>query len=869
MSLADEDSKHDTVPLTLELLGGTIEEGGGPECRKITTNAGLKLQLLLPRCRIDADQATLSADLLLSDMEQISHNVKVDTVLISGVQFTHDGVKSLKMFLAVQAAAVKHLSIHNVVKDPSGQKEEKQALSSLAMAFHDARLETLDLSHNILGAYIWDNFNSQQQLESLILEDVEMDEDSYENLERNLEKKMYTGHLAILRISNKIPVGPKAVEAGNNILYRCTTLRSLRWLNKSKQQMQQHPGTSGLPCRGLYDLSEKMNRHTHTLKHVELEGGDLSDEDFGDEHGLCGAIKRLNRLGHLKLKNVGLTSDRASMLVAAFQAGKTPLRNLDLSDNMVGDQGAIALSKISENRPLLTHLKYLNICNNNITNDGGVALFCAIGGKGVTDLNVQTDGNTLSMSHVALAIAAMRQKAEEATSQSMPKNNDGVGNSSGHQLQQGDDPKKIESLLESQASMIKDLQLLQKEVQKVTDERDTLVKAFSVLGASQHVEERNTILERLKRLEDKVHGQRQSIRYPTTKAADTRQRASDEGMGASVRSSLESSSHHVPSRTSSQRPSSILREQIRERVRQDVTSLQAQKDSIRARIMADVELLQAQRRRQKEQETSEKLQAKIREKLARKDEERAKVLDDVAKLREQKAIPKRRNSYTVNQLAEGGDSLNLEDSVSSFAGSVSSINSKAQREARRSSELKESSKATVSTPSKESSKAAASVPSSFKLVRQDESFGGKTSPLLSKRKERNLVGQSTSGDRFQRLLHRQIQNQLYKNNNRPSKGDESRRPSLVASPKRGGRQPYLRSASFHVGSSSTRPITRGVQRSHSDDKDSLFAQSLHSDTQTKRRAVGSFAGTRGESRLGASMSELPSRNELENNAGDV
>lgn len=835
-----EDDKR-TVSLALELLGGTIEDGGMPECRQVTTNVGLKLQLLLPRL-VDAQESMLSADLLLSDMESISQNIKVDSVYISGVHFTPEGVGSLMMFLAVQAAAVKHLTIHNVVTDPSGSKDEEQALSSLALAFQESRLESLDLSHNILGAFIWDNFNSQQQLESLVLEDVEMNDESYENLERNLEKKMYTGKLAKLCISNKLPVGAKAVEAGNNIIYRCTTLRSLRWLNKSKL-----PGNL-LPCRGIYDLSEKMDRHTQTLKHVELEGGELSDEDFGETHGLCGAIKRLNRLSHLKLTKVGLTPMRTKMLVSALQAGKNPLRNLDLGENFIGDQGSVALSKISENRQLMTHLKYVNISANGITNDGGVSIFSTIGGKGIVNINFQCDDNDLSMSQVALRIAASKQSSKEDN-----------GDAEAGQ-------EKIEGLLTSQASMIADLQLLQKEVQKVTDERDTLIKAFSVLGASQQVDERNSILERLKRLEETLHGQSQSLKQ-TSK--HIRRRPGDH-IGGTVTvpqppasspysphvgngSRLSTTDEAIPS--SSQRPTSVLREQIRQRVREDVESLQRQKDETRKRILADVEFLQAERRRQRDQHTTETLQAKIREKIARKDEDRAKVRADVAKLREKKAAPKRSNSLTEAQVFAGGDSnqsLNFDDSISSFGGSFSSVASRSQRQARKSSELTESGKATVL------------VPDSHVSVTSDDSLGGARSSRHSRAKERNLVGQSTGGDRFQRLLHRQIQNQLYKSQGDLSLKSASQR-SLVSSSAhsatggKAGRSTALRSASFHVASSTPRGASRGINRTHSDDGGALTgrSQSLHGgdNSARKKRTLGSFAGTRHE-KLGDSLSSL-------------
>ena len=73
-------------------------------------------------------------------------------------------------------------------------------------------------------------------------------------------------------------------------------------------------------------------------------------------------------------------------LVAAFKTGRVPLRNLNLSQNKLGDAGVAALAEIAEQRILMTNLKSLNIEHNDIGNSGAIVLFSALGALGRDDI---------------------------------------------------------------------------------------------------------------------------------------------------------------------------------------------------------------------------------------------------------------------------------------------------------------------------------------------------------------------------------------------------------------------------------------------------------------------------------------------------
>ena len=820
-----------TVPLALELAGGTRPPGDDyPDCRRVPTPDGLKLQVLLPRL-IDSEKATIIADLLLAGIESIAKNVSVERVEISNLRFTPEGVGTLMMFLAIQATSVKHLVIHDVVGGSEITKEDEENFSSLALAFQESRLETLDLSFNVLGSHIWSAFSSQTQLQTLVLENVEMDDKSMEVLEENLEKKIYTGKLSRLCISNLLPTTHRSVECGNNILYRCTSLRSLRWLNKNMQK-----GTS-VPCRGINQLAQKMFRLSAHLKHLELEGAELTDDEF-DANGLCGGLKLLNRLNHLKLRNLDIDAHRAKVLVVALRTGRLPLRNLDLSNNRLGDEGASIIGQLSDQRILMTNLKYLNIEGNSIGTNGVIMLFSAFGSKGADDLDIRTDGNHIDMVRVALGIAALKSEVEQDRD-NLRLERDRLRSGAGDGYDTDplsrmlpNDQMNIRHLLAAQASMVSDMQVLQKEVEKLTDERDSLIKAFSVMGAVKHVEERNSVLARLSRLEEIVHGKRTVGKYPTKQSRSDYKRPTvgmspEEIRAIAVREATDIASSMARERQKlmvKRRPGNIKdenrqpfsdsrqslndsmssldlkqaarpatsREEIRARVLADVASLQSKKDEVRARILSEVAALQQERRKQKP-DTTHALQTKVPGKLAITDDDRSRNVDEFADTRQKRSPVERRSSFSEVEIAPKPTGP------------------------RKSSDLQESGGPTIILPDSMHSD----------ISEANRSHLARVPKMTSSEERKALITHSTS-DRFQRLLHKQIQNQLFKSG---LGGDDS-----------------LKSGS-----------QRDATTSQSPDKDLMTNSSHHSTRSLSNRAsVNRGLGTQSSSTRSLN-GEIPSR----------
>jgi hypothetical protein len=804
-----------TVSLTLELLGRNNGEGGEPECRRVTTPGGFKLQVTLPRLVL-LSHATKAAELLLNGIDGMANNVTIDRVEISNLRFTADGVGGIMMFMAIKSTKVKHLLIHNVVGTNPTQQDE-QALSCLALAFQDSRLETLDLSSNAVGSYIWGTFSCQTQLQSLLLEDVEMDDESLATLDQELEKKMYSGSLSKLCVSNRYPTSEKAIRSVNNILFRCTNLRYLRWANKSDQQK------TGLPCRGIFQLAQKMFRLTAHLRQLELEGGEITEEDFGAS-GLCGALKLLHRLNHLKLRNLSLTPNRAKQVLMAVKTGSLPIQHLDLSKNRLGNEGAEILSQVADIRSLATNLKTLNIEHNGIESKGAVALFSGLGAKSIEDLDIRMKGNPLDMAKVALGISGAKHQVEQER-ESLRQERDRLrqGETSKRpSLPSGEeDRKSVRNLLSSQASMVSDMQVLQKEVKNLTQERDILIGAFSIMGAEKAVEERNSILGRLSRLESAVQSGRRGGKYPSAKTRhsvpsntvemtqkDLRDKAVSEPTEV-ARGKTRKARPSVVNEKNMASPFPISRDEVLARVLAEVASLQSKKNQVRETILSDVAALQNQRNHPPEVVVSLPatigLQAKVQEKLATQQNDRVYVLNDIDKLRQDKVVQQRREptSGAPQQDTSSGSAKRLQSMPSTQRASLSGTRGH--------------------DPFPDQPASASSRP----RAAPDKASGPEVLlPVASFHSEEHdrSASQGSSSNRFQRLLHRQIQNQLftlYRNDEGSLKSGSQRSLDLTNS-------------SHHSNASRSRIAKQRLESSGS------LSDSNHGEPKSRNPSLGAF-----------------------------
>eukprot|EP00934_Nitzschia_sp_Nitz4_P000671 Nitzschia sp. Nitz4//scaffold129_size63868//23342//26395//NITZ4_006197-RA/size63868-processed-gene-0.59-mRNA-1//1//CDS//3329534899//671//frame0 len=541
----------DTIPITLDLIGSKrVKED--PVCRRVMNPAGgYKLQLSMQPI-VELGHAQRAAGLLLQGIQDLRTAVasqltaqesailcSVQSIQISELQFTPDGAGAIMMFLATQSSTLKSVHIHYAipVEKETVSERDTQALSCLALAFEDANLEVIDLSHNALPPEIWLTFSSQKQLQTLILEDVNMSDECLVALDEQMEANLYTGALSRLWVSNRAKLEQRGVDAASNVLYRCTNLRQLRWAyyippNQRGQRQGQHDRGKDvrLPCRGINDLAQRMFRLQSHLRVLELEGAALTDLDCTDARiGLFAAFHCLPRLTHLKLKALSITPSRLSVLITALQNGGVPLKKLDLSANRILDEGAKLLTQLADFRTLATRLEVLDLEETAIGNDGAIALFVAWGIKGREDLDIRLNGNPINMSKVAISVAAsfksielerdnIRKERDEVVRDSKDLQQKLQVKQAEHTEQVNGNGEKVKEMLTAQASMVADMQALQKQVATLTVEKEKLMGAFSVLGATQAVEERNSTLERIARLEEAVHGARRAaIKYPTSK----------------------------------------------------------------------------------------------------------------------------------------------------------------------------------------------------------------------------------------------------------------------------------------------------------------------------------------------------------------
>ena len=190
-----------TTTLSLEIVGK--DDIDQVDLKRIAKRSDhLKLRLFLPR-QLDDKLAVDGVNLLVDEIKEFDDDdATVEHVKISNLQFNIDKVGKLLLYLSSIASSVKHLSLNKIVTGPETSIEDEQALSSLSLAFGEAQLESLNLSNNTLGSYVWFNFSDQTQLQSIILEDVAIDDESFSVLSQFMSKNLSTHALSRLSLSN-------------------------------------------------------------------------------------------------------------------------------------------------------------------------------------------------------------------------------------------------------------------------------------------------------------------------------------------------------------------------------------------------------------------------------------------------------------------------------------------------------------------------------------------------------------------------------------------------------------------------------------------------------------------------------------------
>lgn len=501
-----------TTTLSLEIVGkDNIDQ---VDLKRIAKKSDhLKLRLFLPR-QLDDKLAVDGVNLLVDEIKEFDDDdATVEHVKISNLQFNIDQVGKFLLYLSSIASSVKHLSLNKIVTGPETSIEDEQALSSLSLAFGEAQLESLNLSNNILGSYVWFNFSDQTQLQSIILEDVAIDDESFSVLSQFMSKNLSTHALSRLSLSNTSAQSESDTDAENKVLEQCTNLRSLRWINKKPKR-----GTARrFPHLGFVNMAEQMFRMKGHLHHLEIEGASLSDEGFSS---LCEGLKVLFRLNVLKLRNLSLSKERVQMLVDALKVGRLPLQTLDLSRNPMGDDGAETLSQLLRDGFLMMNLKYLNLEYNNIGNKGGIAMLSVMGNK-VNIKAIKTNGNPLQMTQVALGIATLSAQHKNESDKQI----DDLTSRLEEEVKLKEQREMEDKRIEENTSRSSELVELQKQVESLTKERDTLTSAFSIMGVTNQVREQQSLLDRLSRLEATANATKSNEMTPKQKLKAALQRS--------------------------------------------------------------------------------------------------------------------------------------------------------------------------------------------------------------------------------------------------------------------------------------------------------------------------------------------------------
>ena len=475
-----------TLELTCARSSNSKENVDVDPIRKIVSSDGsVRLIATMPSSSVDGEQANLTAALLFEQIDQLavstSATCRVDRVKINALQFTNEAIVGLHGFLSMFIGTIKHVSMKDIVAENCTPVEE-QAFFELCKVFESCSLETLNLSDNMICAPIWKCWSKQSQLRQLILDFVEIPDDSLCEMAQNFNFGDTLEELYVVLTNH---IGPAGVIAANNVLKECRCVGSLRWAVKDA------PPDALMPWRGLANLAQEMSRMNKppTLLHLVMDGGTISDEDCG-AMGIAGALENFTQLKSIKFRSIGLKDLGALHFANALCVAQPPLETLDLSRNYIQYNGVLSIVALSGIHNIARNLKYLSVERNSIDADGAIKLLSAFGEKGNQKLDIKLDGNPFSFCKVAYALAWQKGRTERCQDESLNNTRN-----SGH--------------LNSNDHLSNNTKALQCEVVRLREEKAILMQAFSVMGSANRVVEGTRMLNRITTLEKKLFGQPQ------------------------------------------------------------------------------------------------------------------------------------------------------------------------------------------------------------------------------------------------------------------------------------------------------------------------------------------------------------------------
>lgn len=486
------------LSVMIELLGSEEADISAPPVvtrKQVDPNAGTgcRLVLTLPQL-LTAEQASVGTALLLDELEQLGKNAVVEGVKISHLRFTPEGVAGIKMLLTMHAPTLKDVALNHIMNN-SSTREDEMAVTELIHAFQCASLESIDVSKNTLRPFMWKEWMTHSCLKKLALDYVNMEDGVVEELHSFFTFADSIEDLSVVLLK---PLGPNGVEAGNSIIRKCKNLKHFRWVYKHGTK------TAALPWFGLRSLvQEAVDEKRQSLFSLHMEGARLSERDLGDR-GLCGVLEGLTDLKQLKLRNIGLIDNAVKRVTSALIKAKPPLIWLDMSYNSIQCAGVATLAELAKSSTIMHSLKRLSLDHNKIDSEGFSKLLEVFGPSGDPELEVRFEGNVFDTGRIAFSFAQSMRKAEAER--------DALSNERDQAVKELLKAQKhLREITAAQTTILTDFRVVSQDKKQLQEERDSLLKAFAIMGSAKHIEENRRLLDRLGQLEDTVFGSRRVL----------------------------------------------------------------------------------------------------------------------------------------------------------------------------------------------------------------------------------------------------------------------------------------------------------------------------------------------------------------------
>uniref|UniRef100_A0A4W4ECR2 NLR family pyrin domain containing 12-like n=1 Tax=Electrophorus electricus TaxID=8005 RepID=A0A4W4ECR2_ELEEL len=178
----------------------------------------------------------------------------------------------------------------------------------------------------------------------------------------------------------------KAVDLSGNLIEDT----GVEWLSSGLQSPQCR--LEILRCNGDAELTNHIPCFIHLERIVDANVR------------LCGNVDNQRKTCFHRLAFCGMTEKGASVLASAFAANPAAIRELDLSENPIGDSGLKALSQVLENHLLLSKLLY---CKTGVTGEGCVALASALASNPIHLRELNLGNNDLRGTGIKFLFAAL------------------------------------------------------------------------------------------------------------------------------------------------------------------------------------------------------------------------------------------------------------------------------------------------------------------------------------------------------------------------------------------------------------------------------------------------------------------------------